>query len=86
MAAGLPVITTDRCVAGCELVENGKNGFIIPTENVEALQSAMLELISDPKRCYLMGIKSRERINKYTYENMASVITESLNELELYNE
>ena len=29
MASGLPVITTTRCVSGMELVENGKNGYVI---------------------------------------------------------
>ena len=29
LAYGLPVITTDKCMAGLEMIENGKNGYII---------------------------------------------------------
>ena len=37
MANGLPIITTDRCVAGVELVENGVNGYIIAVDDTDAL-------------------------------------------------
>ena len=30
MAYGLPVVSTDKCIAALELVKNGRNGYIIP--------------------------------------------------------
>ncbi len=44
MANGLPVVTTDRCNAGIELVQNGLNGMIIPTESPNALRDAILQI------------------------------------------
>ena len=69
MAQGLPVITTDRCVAGLELVKEGENGYIVPVENVPALTQAITRLFAQDYRA--MGQKSLELIKPYTIENMA---------------
>ena len=45
---GLPVISTDKAGA-IELIENGKNGFIIPDNDVDALAKSMKKLLNDPK-------------------------------------
>ena len=86
MAAGLPVITTDRCVAGCELIENGVDGYLIPVEDVSALHRRLDELVADSELRYRMGLRSRETINSYTYENMARVIYDALSKSERINE
>ena len=71
MAFGLPVITTDRCVAGLELVENGVTGYIVPVEDADALAEKMNEALSG--NCEAMGAAALERVRPYTIENMASV-------------
>ncbi len=44
-ASGKPIITTN--IAGCrELVDDGVNGFIVPTKNAKALASAMLHYLA----------------------------------------
>ena len=74
MAYGLPVITTDRCVAGLELVEEGVNGYIVPVEDEKALAEKMnVALGSDMDA---MGKASLEKIRPYTLENMAKVHAE----------
>lgn len=71
MAYGLPVITTDRCVAGMELVEDGVNGYIVPVGDVAALaEKIRLVFDSDYEK---MGAASLEKIRPYTIENMAKV-------------
>ena len=69
MAYGLPVITTDRCVAGLELVEEGVNGGIVPVEDAAALAAKMRQMLSSDLR--KMGAASLEKIRPYTIENMA---------------
>jgi glycosyltransferase involved in cell wall biosynthesis len=69
MAYGLPVITTDRCVAGLELVEEGVSGYIVPVEDVEQLAEKMDAVLSGPMEA--MGAAALERIRPYTIENMA---------------
>ncbi|MGL5245398.1 MAG: glycosyltransferase family 4 protein, partial [Sarcina sp.] len=68
MALGLPVITTDKCVAGVELIENFKNGFIVSTENVEALAEKIKLVLKNNELCKTMGKVSLETIEKYTIE------------------
>lgn len=70
MAQGLPVITTDKCIAGLELVKNGENGYIIPTENSKALAEAITKIFSQDYRA--MGQKSLELICPYTIQNMVN--------------
>lgn len=74
MAYGLPVITTDRCVAGLELVEDGVNGYIVPVGNVEALAEKMNRILEAGLPA--MGAASLEKIRPYTIENMAKVHAE----------
>lgn len=71
MAFGLPVITTDRCVAGLELVEEGVNGGIVPVEDPDALSREIREVLAS--NLENMGKKSLEKIRPYTIENMAKV-------------
>lgn len=44
MAYGLPVITTDKCVAGIELIEDDKNGYVIPVEDYELLAEKIMKI------------------------------------------
>lgn len=69
MARGLPVITTDRCVAGLELVRDGENGFLVPAEDAGALAEAIGRLLRADRAA--MGRRSREIISGYTLEAMA---------------
>lgn len=74
MALGLPVITTDKCVAGMELVENGVNGYIVPIKNEEALYSACRRILREDYR--KMGENALEAIRPYTVENMVKAHVE----------
>ena len=76
MAKGLPIITTNKCVAGLELIEDGKNGFIVPVDNIEELKNAIEKIISDEKLQETMSKSNIEKIKKYTIENMAKVHVE----------
>lgn len=72
MACGLPVITTDKCVAGLELVD-GKNGSIIPANNSDALAEAINSYIQkgESERICMSKI-SLQRISAYSIEGMSS--------------
>jgi glycosyltransferase involved in cell wall biosynthesis len=71
MACGLPVITTDKCVAGVELVTNGENGYIVPVGDDEALAERTTEILNTPDAVEYMGNASLRKIQGYTIENMA---------------
>lgn len=71
MSNGLPVISTQRCIAALELVENGINGYVVPVDDVDSLALRMDELAGDSKKCKMMGDASLRKIREYTIENMA---------------
>lgn len=65
MAYALPVITTNRCIAGLEMV-NDKNGIIVESENVEQLDCAIKAIFEKDR--YEMGKNAIEVAKKYTIE------------------
>ncbi len=72
MAYGLPVITTDRCVAGLELIEHGKNGFICSLNNISDSLPAFLDrLLSEEKLCAEISQSNINKIREYTIQKMA---------------
>lgn len=71
MAQGLPVISTDNCMAGVELIENGVNGYIVKTESVEDLREMLLHLIDAPEERKRMAAENLKKIAPYTMENVA---------------
>ncbi len=74
MSYGLPVVTTDRCVAGLELIEDGVNGYVVPVEDVQALAEKMKAVL--PADLQQMGEASLRKIRPYTLENMAKAHAE----------
>ena len=69
MANGLPVITTDRCVAGLELVQNGKNGYIVPVDDADALAEAITKFYAGDMQG--KAENALKAIRGYTIEEMA---------------
>lgn len=73
MAYGLPIITTDKCIAGLELIKDDENGYIVPVEDVDKLYEKMNKLIMNDTLRKKMGENSLKKIHEYTFENMAKV-------------
>lgn len=71
MAFGLPIITTDKCVAGLELVKNNENGFIVPVEDNGELSNKINAILNNEQIRANMSINNLLKIRKYTIENMA---------------
>lgn len=71
MSYGLPVITTDSCLAGIELVQDGVNGFIVKTDNVEQLSKRIKQLINNKELRLKMGENNKLKMRDYSIENMA---------------
>lgn len=71
MAYGLPVITTDKCVAGLELVEDYENGFIVPVDDSELLREKIDEIVEDKSMIDKIMKNNLNEMQGYTIENMA---------------
>jgi glycosyltransferase involved in cell wall biosynthesis len=73
MANGLPVVSTQRCVSATELVKDDVNGYVIPTNDVDALTNAISTILSDEQKIIEMSKNSLDIIHNYTFEQMAKV-------------
>lgn len=71
MAYGLPVITTNNCVSGIELIKDYENGFLIPIEDSRALERSIKIILNDDRLKEQMGKNNLSKIRDYTIENMA---------------
>jgi len=64
MCCGLPIITTNAAGCSIDLVENGYNGFIVNSGDVEQLYYALLNVFESPVKHDQMGIRSLEKIQR----------------------
>lgn len=72
LAFGVPTITTDKCVAGLELIADGENGFIVPVENYELLANRINLIEENEILREEMASKSLQVVKSYTIENIAN--------------
>jgi glycosyltransferase involved in cell wall biosynthesis len=70
LASGLPVIATDRMGAALEFVETGRNGWLIPAGDEEALLRVMKEAAVQPLRELREG--ALESVSGHTLGNGAA--------------
>jgi teichuronic acid biosynthesis glycosyltransferase TuaC len=66
-ACGIPAITTD--IGGCpEIVEQEKNGLLVPVRDTERLKEAVIWMTSHPEDRIRMGKTARETVvNRYDH-------------------
>ncbi|MFQ6836295.1 MAG: glycosyltransferase family 4 protein [Thomasclavelia spiroformis] len=69
MANGLPIITTNKCVAGVELIN--QNGRLINNEDYETLGKYINELLTDDDLLNNYSRMSLNNIKSYSIEEMA---------------
>lgn len=82
MAKGLPVVTTDRCIAGVQLIKTLEQGCIVPVEKVQelaqAIKTQLEQATMDKSRQILINI------DHYCFEEMAKrhveILDKSINQ------
>ncbi|GAA4892311.1 hypothetical protein GCM10025789_06650 [Tessaracoccus lubricantis] len=73
MAQALPVVSSNRCGAALEMITNGANGLIIPSESVELLAEALDRTIgSSLETRQAMAESALATARRFTIERMAS--------------
>lgn len=71
MAAGLPVIVSENCVAGSDVVRDGTDGFVVPIRDPDAIRQRLEELMADDERRTWMGENARERVKEFNWASYA---------------
>lgn len=67
MSQGTPVITTDR-TAGPDLIEHGRNGWLVEAGSTDALLAAIEELLFQPERIAEVGLEAMKTASKRTWK------------------
>ena len=81
MASGLPVISSDRCTAGNELIENGINGFVYPVNDIDRLSELIDLYSSDNEMRSRCSENALHTIKGHTFECVISRHIESIKKL-----
>lgn len=65
MALGIPCISTDCRPGGArELIDNGKNGYIVPCGDVKSLTETMINLLKNRELAFEMAQLGKEKVLK----------------------
>jgi len=78
MAAGLPVLVSNRCGCAPDLVEEGRNGYTFDPQDVDALAGLMLKVAADDCDRAAMGQASREIISHWTPQTFAENLSKAV--------
>lgn len=67
MSCGLPCISSDYKFGARDMIDNGKNGLLVPVGNVEILAKTILELIEDAEKRYSLSVAARVSMEQLDY-------------------
>lgn len=81
MCFGLPVVVSDKVGAGGDLVKEGDNGYIFQFGDYLALKEMLRLVLSDDNKRKKMGMKSKEIIRKWSYNEDIEGLLSCLNNL-----
>jgi len=82
MACGLPLICTTNTGGEDFISKNGKEGFVIPIRDVEALKEKILYLYENQDICYQMGQEAKKTISTgYTWDDYGDKIVNKYKEI-----
>lgn len=71
MAAGMPIIVSNKCGSAYDLVLENKNGFTFDPYNVDELKTVLNNFVDNPSIIEIFGEKSKEIISRFSPEQVA---------------
>lgn len=83
MAAGLPVIVSENCAAGSDVVRDGIDGYVVPIRDVEVLKDRLLRLYHNQELREIMSRNASARVKTFHWQ---SYLTQLGSFLELIKE
>ncbi len=79
MSCGKPVIASDATGSAFDMIKNGKNGFIVPEKDSQALYDSIKTILSDEELTEEMGKNSKETVeNGFRYKNMVEGFSKAI--------
>ncbi|HEX5200071.1 MAG TPA: glycosyltransferase family 4 protein, partial [Actinoplanes sp.] len=72
MRCGLPVVSTACPVGPAEIIDDGVDGLLVPTGDIDAIAAALLRLMNDDALRVRLGAAARENARRYDPEPVAA--------------
>lgn len=82
MCAGLPVVSSKFADGAYDLIEEGKNGYIIDPYQTEKFQKCIQSLLNNPKQAKRMGQASEEKLAQFRFEEVSKGFWEAFSYVE----
>ncbi|HIF06165.1 MAG TPA: glycosyltransferase [Gemmatimonadetes bacterium] len=79
MASGIPVIVSNQCGISAA-VDHGRNGFVYPHDDCEALAGHIRWCQDNPIELRKMGLAAREKARNFDQENFAENLIRAIDE------
>lgn len=79
MACGLPIITTNKCIAGLELVNDNENGYIVDVGDSKELGNKIDKVLKNDDLAKVMSNNNIKLMQNNTIENIAKSHIENIN-------
>lgn len=81
MASGLPVVVSDTCVAGRELITDGKNGYLVKLYDDKTFIDKVKLLFSDDELRKNAAVNALSTIKDFTVENMVDTLVKNIDKI-----
>lgn len=81
LALGKPVISTDHKHGADEIIENGKNGILVPIRDPQKMAQAILKVLEDTELRRSLEEEARKRSENFSREKMISGYEEVFSEM-----
>jgi GalNAc-alpha-(1->4)-GalNAc-alpha-(1->3)-diNAcBac-PP-undecaprenol alpha-1,4-N-acetyl-D-galactosaminyltransferase len=73
MACGVPVVASDCPSGPSEIVRDGKNGVLVPSEDVTAMAAALARLMADEGERARLALCGAETVKRYDIEDTVNI-------------
>lgn len=83
MSFGLPVITTNH-TGGPDVIEDGKEGFIVPIRSPELMAEKIEYLMNNPEICWQMGLAAQKKVENFTVDKFVDFWVDFLTKNKLF--
>jgi glycosyltransferase involved in cell wall biosynthesis len=78
LASGVPVLATDVCGATADLIEDGVNGYVVQSDNAEALANTMTRHFAAPETHQQLRNAARKSVEQFTFAAAAHAFGQSV--------
>ena len=83
MSYGIPCVSFDSAKGSLDIIEDGKDGFIIKDRNLNDMASKIIELLKDKPK----GISNKaiEKANQFSYQNVKDMWVEMFKNINIHD-